>query len=76
MERRSQVLTADVEFEGEMHSASYYVENDIIHAHIGGRLVATPKGDVPAEALVRAMLQGYLLQRQRKARQRISWTKA
>ena len=76
MERRSQVLTADVEFEGEMHSASYYVENDIIHALVGGRLVATPAGDVPPEKLVQAMLQSYLLQRQRRARQRISWSTA
>ena len=76
MERQSQVLTTEVEFEGETHFASYYVENDIIHALIGGRLTATPTGDIPSEKLVQAMLQGYLLQRQRRAWQRINWKRA
>jgi hypothetical protein len=64
MERESQILTTEVEFEGESYSATYYVEHNIIHAHIGGRLMSTPVAHVPAERTVQALLQGHLLQSQ------------
>lgn len=73
MEQQSQVLTTEVEFEGEIHSASYYVEHDVIHANIGGRLMSTPLTGISAKCAVQVLLQGYLLQAQRKARQRSSW---
>lgn len=73
MEPQSQVLTAEVEFEGETHQASYYVENNIIHAHIGGRLMSTPLTNVAAERTVQALLSGYLLQTTRKRQQMADW---
>lgn len=74
MEQQSQVFTTEVEFEGQIHSASYYVENDIIHASIGGRLLSVPLNGPSAKRAVQALLQGHLLQAQRKTGQRSNWS--
>ena len=74
MEHQSQVLTTEVEFEGQIHSASYYVENDIIHANIGGRFMSVPLNGPSAKSAVQTLLRGHLLQTQRSARQRSHWS--
>ena len=73
MEPQSQVLTTEVAFEGETHPASYYVEHNIIHAQIGGRLMSTPLTYVPAERTVQVLLLGHLQQTTRKRRQLVDW---
>jgi hypothetical protein len=73
-EPRSKILTVDVPFEGETHTASYFIENEMIHAVIGGRALLAPLGSCPASGTVRALLEGHLLQRHRRQRQSESWT--
>ena len=73
MERRFQVYDVSVEFEGEVHSASYYIENDVIHANIGGRMIMTVLGSNPGSQTVRALLLAHLLQAKRKLRHRAQW---
>lgn len=56
METESQVLTAEVTYEGQTVTAPYYVEHDVIHANVAGRIVSTPLGDEPAEQTVKALM--------------------
>jgi hypothetical protein len=72
-DRRSVILTVEVPFEGETHSATYFVENAMIHAVIGGRAFLAPLGSGPAGGTVRALLEGHLLQKARRHRQSRSW---
>ncbi|MBO9590864.1 hypothetical protein [Devosia sp.] len=73
MEMQSQVFDVEVEFDGQMHKAAYFVENDIIHAQIEGKLIVSPLGAVPAAKTVRALITGQLLQMKRRQKQRITW---
>lgn len=61
MEQTSQVMTVELEFDGETFSASYHVEHDLIHANIDGHLMTTPLTVAPAGHTVKAMLLGHLL---------------
>ena len=62
MDTQSQVLTVEVEFEGQTYTASYFLEQDIIQAIIEGRLFTVVKGASPAEDTVRALMLEWLLQ--------------
>lgn len=62
MDIQSQVLTVEVEFEGQTYTASYFLEQDIIQASIEGRLYTAVKGAGPAEDTVQALLLEWLLQ--------------
>ncbi|CAN7558070.1 hypothetical protein [Devosia sp. LjRoot3] len=62
MDTQSQVLTVEVEFEGQTYTASYFLEQDIIQANIEGRLFTAVKGDGAADDTVRALLLEWLLQ--------------
>ncbi|KFL29478.1 hypothetical protein JP75_20600 [Devosia riboflavina] len=73
MEQHSQVLTTEVEFDGNSYTATYFVEHGIIHANIDGRLVHAPLTQEEAQRTVQAMLTGHLLQTHRKSAQRDSW---
>lgn len=73
MERRFQVYDVSVEFEGNVHSASYYIENDVIHANIGGRMIMTVLGGNLGSQTVKALLLAHLLQAKRKLRHRAQW---
>lgn len=73
MEMQSQVLEVEIEFDGQMHKAAYFVENDVIHAQIEGKLIVSPLGAVPASKTVKALITGQLLQMKRKQKQRITW---
>ena len=70
MDRESQVLTVNVEFEGATPTASYFLELGVIHANIEGHLIMTPAGDAPAEQTVRALLTERLLEGSAQARDR------
>jgi hypothetical protein len=61
MDTQSRVLTVEIEFEGQNYTASYFLEQDIIHASIEGRLFTTIKGAGPAEETVRALMLESLL---------------
>jgi hypothetical protein len=73
MERQSQVFDVEVEFDGQLHKAAYFVENHVIHAQIEGKLIVSPLGAVPAAKTVKALVTGQLLQMKRKHSQRVSW---
>ncbi|CAN7601884.1 hypothetical protein [Devosia sp. LjRoot3] len=62
MDTQSQVLTVEVEFEGQTYTASYFLEHGIIQASIEGRLFTAVKGTGPADETVRALLLEWLLQ--------------
>ncbi len=62
MDTQSKVLTADLEFEGKIYTASYFLERDIIHANIDGRVLMTPLGASPANETVRVLLLEWLLE--------------
>ena len=66
IERQFQVYNASIEFDGEVHSASYYIENNVIHANIGGRMIMTVLGSNPGSQTVKALLLAHLLQAKRK----------
>ena len=73
MDRQSIVKTVQITHEGQVHSASYFVEAGVINAAIGGRVVMCPLGNVPAADTVRALLTGQVLQQARKAGQVKRW---
>ena len=73
MERECVVLTVDAAHEGEVYTASYFIEYGLIHCEIGGRYVVVPLGNVSAEGTVRALLSGHLLQKERKAGNARKW---
>jgi hypothetical protein len=72
-EPHSKVLTVDVRFEREVYTASYFIENEMIHAVIEGRALLAPFGTCPASGTVRALLEGRLLQQHRRGRQSQNW---
>lgn len=72
-DRQSVVLDVAVEHEGQTHKATYFVEGDVVHAQVGGRVLASPLGGGDAQQKVRTLLLGHLLLESRKARQAASW---
>lgn len=74
MEPQSQVFDIVVDVDGEAHKATYYVENNVIHAMINGRVMVSPVGVVPAAETVKSLLMGQLLQNRRRHDQRRQWT--
>lgn len=73
MEQKSQVLEVEVEHQGEIHRASYFVEGEVVHARIGGKVLRSPLGGGDAAEKVRALLTGHLLLQSRKARNAEIW---
>lgn len=52
--------------EGVEQKASYFVENDIIHANFHGKNMRLPRSRVPVEEMVKAVLIGMLVIRRRQ----------
>lgn len=73
MERQSLVQDVEVSHEGQTYRASYFVEGNTIHAKIGGLILLSPAGAVPAGDTVKALLTGHLLQQTRKAGNASKW---
>lgn len=57
-ERHSIVQTVEVTHGGDTYSASYFVEQDIIHARIGERILLSPVGGTRPSETVKALLTG------------------
>lgn len=60
MEPESQVMTTEVEFEGEVYYAHYFIESGIIQTEIGGCLISKGLTAEPAEETVRELLLTFL----------------
>ncbi|QQR38044.1 hypothetical protein [Devosia rhizoryzae] len=73
MERVSQVLDVTIEQDGQRHHASYYVERDVIHAQIEGKVMEMPLGRKPAAETVKGLLSGFWIQRTRQLRHVSAW---
>lgn len=72
-ERQSIVQTVEVSHGDDTYSANYFVERDVIHARIDGRILRSPVGEGPPSETVKALLTGHLLQRSRKMGQARRW---
>jgi hypothetical protein len=75
-ERQSIVQTVEVTHGGDTYSANYFVERDVIHARIDGRILRSPVGKNRPSETVKALLTGHLLQRSRKMSQARRWQAA
>lgn len=73
MEQKSQVLEVEVEHQGQIHRASYFVEGDVVHARIGGKVLRSPLGSGNAADTVRTLLAGHLLLQTRKTQNAKLW---
>lgn len=74
MLQRSTVLEVEVEHLGTVHRATYFVEGDIIHAFVGGKLLMSPLGTGNPADRVRSLLTGHLLMQTRRAANVGKWT--
>jgi hypothetical protein len=72
-EQECLVQTVEVRHARDVHCATFYVENGIIHARIGDHTLLSPLGDVPAADTVRALLTEHLAQRSRVTNQAERW---
>ena len=72
-EQECLVQTVEVDFDGNIHSASFFVENGIIHALICGCTMLFPLGNMSAAETVKALLTQKVFQRQRAASQAEHW---
>jgi hypothetical protein len=73
MERESVVLEVEVQHEGSIYRASYFVEGETIHANVGGRMLIAPLAMKPAADTVKSLLSGHLLQQSRRIRHSGLW---
>lgn len=76
MERKSQVLEVEVQHDGNLHRASYFVENSIIYTSIGGHMLIAPLGQGEAATTVRMLLSGHLRHNARRLKHARRWSKA
>ena len=58
--RNIELLKLTSFYEGQVHKASYFVENGTIHANIDGQFTLLPVGRGPAETVVKSALLGKL----------------
>lgn len=72
-EREYLVQTVEVTYDGEVHQATYFVDSNIIHAQIGGHIMLSPLGNVPAGETVKALLTEHLVQKHRVTNQAKNW---
>jgi hypothetical protein len=73
MERQSIVRDAQVTRSDGTYKASFFIEQNIIHANILGSTLLAPVGAVPAELTVQTMLAGQLEARDRRLRSKTGW---
>ncbi|WP_332700541.1 hypothetical protein [Devosia sp.] len=72
-ERECLVQTVEVTHDGKIHRASYYVENNVIHARMDGHMMLSPLGNASAADTVKALLTEHLIQRRRVMSQAKRW---
>jgi hypothetical protein len=73
MEQECLVQTVEITYASDVHCASFYVENGIIHAQIDDHTLLSPLGNVPAADTVRALLTEHLVQQRRVTNQAKRW---
>lgn len=62
------IRVVEIEQAGKRHQATYFVEDGIIHANIGGSIKRLPViHSVAPELTVQSLLAGYVVQQSRKA---------
>ena len=62
------IRVVEVEQAGKRHQATYFVEDGIIHASIGGSIKRLPvMHSVPPELTVQSLLSGHIVHESRKA---------
>ncbi|MDB5529949.1 MAG: hypothetical protein JWR51_3052 [Devosia sp.] len=62
------IRAVEIEQAGKRHQATYFVEDGIIHANIGGSIKRLPViYSVAPELTVQSLLAGYIVQQSRKA---------
>lgn len=62
------IRVVEVEQAGKRHQATYFVEDGIIHANIGGSIKRLPViYSVPPELTVQSLLAGHIVHEARKA---------
>jgi len=76
MERQSQILEVEVQHDGDLHRASYFVENSTIYTNIDGHILIAPLGQSEAATTVRMLLSGHLRHNARRLKQARRWSKA
>nr|WP_314260299.1 hypothetical protein [uncultured Devosia sp.] len=76
MERESVVRDVQVEHEGITHTASYFVEDGMIHGRIGERKLLAPIGPDSADLTVRSLVSEHLQERSRRMRHSDNWSSA
>ena len=62
------IRVVEIEQAGKRHQATYFVEDGIIHANIGGSIKPLPViNSVPPEFTVQSLLAGHVVHQARKA---------
>lgn len=56
MEQENMVLDVSVELDGQTYTASYFIENGVIHANIADCTYRVPLGPTPPRETVRSLL--------------------
>jgi hypothetical protein len=70
---RSSFKTLEVPYRGQSHSATYFVEDGMVHAEICGRTMLAPANAQAPEDVVRTLVVGKLEQQQRRRRLLSTW---
>ena len=73
MQHKSVILDVSVEHQGQIHTASYFVEGDLVHARIGDNVLLSPLGGADAADKVRHLLLAHLAAEARQAEQAATW---
>jgi len=73
VEQRNLVNNVDAVVDGAIHRATYFVEQNVIHAKINGRTYLSPIGPLGAKETVRALLNAMVLEQNRKLNAAQGW---
>ncbi|MFC3706305.1 hypothetical protein ACFOOL_16275 [Devosia honganensis] len=56
MERDGLVQDVEIQLDGEIHKATYFVEGGVIHAQLGDQTYRLPLGRRPAGEMVKSLM--------------------
>lgn len=73
IEPTNEVLSVVVRFDGQEHSANYFLEGGVVHAAFDGRMQTFPLGLGNAADIVRASLTAHLLETHREPSGTENW---
>lgn len=66
MEEGNRINNVEAIIDGTTHNASYFVEQNVIHALINGKTYLSPIGPAGAKETVKALLTAMVLEQNRK----------